>query len=87
MAAALTVQAVVETSANDLGLAWAPAVVQRLCRLGLTVSEAQHAVLDAAGEGLVEARPESGLGRASTAEIALMPRGYGGCELGWLRAL
>ncbi len=67
-----------------LGLSFIPKVMQELSPQ-LEPKAAQSVLLAAAKAGLVELRPEGGLGRLSEAELELCPTGPGGTRLSWAR--
>jgi hypothetical protein len=67
-----------------LGLAFVPDLVRGLARAS-DVSVALAAVREAAQQGLIELRPESGLGRLSEDEQALCVSGPDGTWLSWAR--
>lgn len=75
------VVAAVERRLDSCGLAFAPDVVRDLGELG------QQLLLAAARDGLVELRPESGLGRLSDLEVAACPKMSDGTPLSWVRPL
>ena len=85
--ATLTTMAAIEATANGIGLSWVPDVVTRLTRLGLSIEQAKIRLVEAAQDGAIELRPESGLGRCTPSEIAAMPVGFDGCRLSWARAV
>jgi len=59
---------------EDTGLVWVPGLVRLLVESShLTPGQATAAVLSAGQAGLIELRPESGLGRLTEAELALCP--------------
>lgn len=66
------------------GLSFVPAIVQRLSS-DMAVATAQEALLSAARRELIELRPEGGLGRLSSEELALCPPGPAGSRLSWAR--
>jgi len=81
-----TIAATVRQMADASGLAFVPAVVAALG------AGAADALLAAARAGLVELRPESGLGRLTAAELAACPTmpDYftgGRLPLSWARAI
>jgi hypothetical protein len=69
---------------SSVGLAFVPAVVRALAA-GSTVQAARAALLDAAGRGQVELRPESGLGRLRDEDRDLCIPALDGTPLSWLR--
>jgi hypothetical protein len=75
------VVAAVERRLDSCGLAFAPDVVRDLGEDG------KQLLLAAARDGLVELRPESGLGRLSDLEIAACPKMTDGTPLSWVRPL
>jgi hypothetical protein len=82
-----TVQRVLEAVAaarEGGGLAFVPRVLQLLQR-ELDAAAAQRALLDAAARGLLELRPEGGMGRLSEAERRACPEGPQGTRLSWAR--
>ncbi len=66
------------------GLVRVPDVVKRWPH---GVMDAQATLLAAHRAGLVELRPESGVGLLSASDAALCPRGVRGVVLSWLRTL
>jgi hypothetical protein len=74
-----------DTLDPSTGMAFVPAVVARLRKLGC--KDAHKALLAAYTEGLVELRPESGMGRLSDAELADCIPGWQGCSLSWIRLI
>jgi hypothetical protein len=66
------------------GLSFVPAVVRRLNR-AMAVSAAHDLLLTAARREVIELRPEGGLGRLSSEELALCPPGPAGTRLSWAR--
>lgn len=66
------------------GLSFVPAIVQRLAA-AMAVSAAHDALLSAARRELIELRPEGGLARLSSEELALCPPGPAGTRLSWAR--
>lgn len=73
-------------SARDatLGLSFVPKVVALLAP-DLDRDAAKAALLEAASRGLLELRPEGGLGRLSEAERLACPEGPQGTRLSWAR--
>jgi hypothetical protein len=67
-----------------LGLAFVPKVVALLAPV-LDRDAAKVALLEAASRGLIELRPEGGLGRLSEAERLACPEGPQGTRLSWAR--
>ncbi len=67
-----------------LGLSFVPKIVALLAP-DLDRDAAKVALLDAASRGLVELRPEGGLGRLSEAERLSCPEGPQGTRLSWAR--
>jgi len=68
------------------GLSFVPQVVERLAE-SMDTQAATQALLDAAARDLLELRPEGGLARLSSAELALCPAGPQGTRLSWVRRL
>jgi hypothetical protein len=66
------------------GMSFVPAVVRRLSA-AMPVSEALELLMRAARRELIELRPEGGLGRLSSEELALCPPGPAGTRLSWAR--
>jgi hypothetical protein len=75
-------------SARDVavGLSFVPKVVALLAP-ELAPEAAKKALLEAASQGLLELRPEGGLGRLSDAEREACPRGPQGTHLSWARRI
>lgn len=69
---------------EQLGLAFVPNVLKRLS-FEMDLTAAQAALLSVAQLGLVELRPEGGLGRLSDAELLVCPPGPEGTRLSWAR--
>jgi hypothetical protein len=67
-----------------IGLAFVPAVVRSLSK-GASIADALQALREAAQRGLIELRPESGLGRLSSDERLLCVPGPEGTLLSWAR--
>lgn len=67
-----------------LGLAFVPRVLQAL-GLDSDPEGAHRLLLDAEARGLIELRPEGGLGRLSEQELSLCPPGPQGTRLSWAR--
>jgi hypothetical protein len=82
--AAAVRRAVAAAVEPGLGLAFVPDVVRALAR-AVSVAEAIAALRDAAQGGIVELRPESGLGRLTTEERGLCVRGRDDILLSWAR--
>lgn len=61
-------------------LVWVPDLVKSLSSL-MTPEQARSALLDARQRGLIELRPESGVGRLPAADAALCPRDADGLPL------
>jgi hypothetical protein len=76
--------AVDEARDATLGLSFVPKVVALLAP-DLDRDGAKVALLDAASRGLLELRPEGGLGRLSEAETLSCPEGPQGTRLSWAR--
>jgi hypothetical protein len=74
----------IDAERNDSGLSFVPNVVRRLAP-ELDMAAAKRALLDAATRGLVELRPEAGLGRLSEEELDASPAGPQGSRLTWAR--
>lgn len=89
MARAISLESVLEQArklALDTGLTFVPTLVGALG--GEAAKGAVHELLaTAARRGLVELRPESGLGRLSEEELALCIPGPQGSRLSWARTL
>jgi hypothetical protein len=62
-----------EAENDSTGMGYTPAVVRRAVGMGYTARQAQDGLVALARAGLVELRPESGLGRLSAADAALCP--------------
>jgi hypothetical protein len=69
-----------------LGLSFVPKIVALLAP-DLDRDAAKVALLDAASRGLLELRPEGGLGRLSEAERLACPEGPQGTRLSWARRM
>lgn len=67
-------------------LVWVPDLVKSLAPL-MTAEQARDALLAARQRGLVELRPESGVGRLSSEDAALCPRDGAGIPLSHVRLL
>ncbi len=78
---ALVVDAVRQHASPTTGLAPVPAIARALGR------DVRDALLAAAAAGLVELRPESGVGLLAAADAELCPRGPDGWPLSWAREL
>lgn len=79
MAAVKTLAAIETLEPNSIGLIWTPDA----CRAGATV-----AGLRALSQGgVIELRPESGLGRLSRDDASLCPTAWDGTPLSWIRLL
>jgi hypothetical protein len=66
------------------GLSFVPAIVAKL-RPELNAQAAAAILVAAAGDGLLELRPEGGINRLSADELALCPPGPQGTRLSWAR--
>lgn len=80
----LVLDAVRRHASPATGLAPVPAIARAL---GTRLPDVREALLAAAAAGLVELRPESGVGLLAPADAALCPRGPDGWPLSWARAL
>jgi hypothetical protein len=69
-----------------LGLSFVPKILALLAP-DLGPSAAKKALLEAASRGLVELRPEGGLGRLTEAERQACPEGPQGTRLSWARRI
>jgi hypothetical protein len=69
---------------DGLGLSFVPKVAGLLAA-DLDAATVKRALLEAASCGLVELRPEGGLGRLSDAELQACPDGPQGTRLSWVR--
>lgn len=67
-----------------MGMSFIPRVLSELVP-ELELEAAQSALLSAAEQGVVELRPEGGLGRLSREDLELCPPGPGGTRLSWAR--
>jgi hypothetical protein len=74
----------VNEAMDPSGLAFVPKVVHALAP-DVDRETAKAALLDAASRGLLELRPETGLGRLSEAELLSCPEGAQGMRLSWAR--
>ena len=66
------------------GLSFVPAIVARL-RQELDAQSVAAILLAAAGDGLLELRPEGGINRLSDEELSMCPPGPQGTRLSWAR--
>ncbi len=66
------------------GLSFVPAIVAKL-HADLDAERVTAALLEAAQDGLLELRPEGGIGRLSPKELSLCPPGPQGTRLSWAR--
>jgi hypothetical protein len=82
----LVLRAVDAARDAKVGLSFVPSVVE-LLSADLDGPSAQDALIDAASRGLVELRPEGGLGRLSDAERMACPVGPQGTRLSWVRRI
>jgi hypothetical protein len=77
--------------ASSMGMADTAEVVRRAHAAGVPIPQAKEYLVELARSGLVELRPESGLGRVSAADAALMPSVQhplgGRLPLSWARPL
>jgi hypothetical protein len=83
-AVTLVLDAVRSHASPTTGLAPVPAIARAL---GAQVPDVRAARLAAAAAGLVELRPESGVGLLAPADAELCPRGPDGWPLSWAREL
>jgi hypothetical protein len=83
---ARVLQAIDEAREADADLTFVPKVVDLLSSK-LDVAAVRAALLVAASRGLVELRPEGGIGRLSPAELAACPEGPHGTRLSWARRI
>jgi hypothetical protein len=83
-AVALVLDAVRSHASPTTGLAPVPAIARAL---GPRLPDVREALLAAAAAGLVELRPESGVGLLAPADAELCPRGPDGWPLSWAREL
>jgi hypothetical protein len=74
------------TRDERLGLSFVPNVVRRLAP-DMDVDTTHALLLDASRRGLLELRPESGLGRLSEQDLRDCPPGPQGTRLSWARRL
>jgi hypothetical protein len=79
-------RAIEDASDAVVGLSFVPKVID-LLKVHADLASAQRALLDAASRGLVELRPEGGLGRLSSAELLACPEGPQGTRLSWARRI
>src|SRR5690606_2647313 len=81
------VQAAVHALAHEeTGLARVPEVSRRL-HAESPLIDLKSELLEAYKKGLVELRPEGGIGRLSVEEATLCPAGAGGIPLSWIRLI
>ena len=80
---ALVVDAVRRYASPTTGLAPVPAIARAL---GSRLPDVREALLAASAAGLVELRPESGVGLLAPADAELCPRDPDGWPLSWARA-
>jgi hypothetical protein len=66
------------------GLSFVPAIIEKL-NSHLDAERAKAALLEAARSGLLELRPEGGIGRLSPEELLVCPSGPQGTRLSWAR--
>lgn len=71
---------------EDTGLARVPEIGRRL-HVESPAVDLKAELLEAYQNGLVELRPEGGIGRLSIEDAALCPTGAGGIPLSWIRLL
>lgn len=77
-----------ELTDERLGLVPVPALVRALREQHSLPTDAAHALLrEASRAGLLELRPESGMGRISKADKVLCPAGPQGSVLSWARVI
>jgi hypothetical protein len=75
----------IDTARDDgLGLSFVPKVAGLLAA-DIDLATVKRTLLEAASRGLVELRPEGGLGRLSDAELQACPDGPQGTRLSWVR--
>ena len=82
----LVLRAVDAARDAKVGLSFVPSVVG-LLSADFDRTTAQEALIEAASRGLVELRPEGGLGRLSDAERMACPEGPQGTRLSWVRRI
>lgn len=82
----LVLRAVDAARDAKVGLSFVPSVVG-LLSADLDGATAHDALIEAASRGLVELRPEGGLGRLSDAERMACPVGPQGTRLSWVRRI
>ncbi|HEX4339023.1 MAG TPA: hypothetical protein VH062_24115 [Polyangiaceae bacterium] len=80
----LVLEAVDATRDEKVGLSFIPRVVDHL-RPELGAATVQRVLLEAAGRGIVELRPEGGLNRLTADELELCLPGPQGTRLSWAR--
>lgn len=78
--------AVDETRDARTGLSFVPAIVAKLSA-SLGRDATSRLLVEAATEGVIELRPEGGLGRLSEQELSVCPPGPQGTRLSWARRL
>jgi hypothetical protein len=83
---ATLLSAVDETRDARTGLSFVPAIVAKLSP-SLGSDATSRLLVEAATEGVIELRPEGGLGRLSEQELAVCPPGPQGTRLSWARRL
>ena len=83
-AVSLVLDAVRSHASPSTGLAPVPAIARAL---GPRLPDVREALLAAAAAGVVELRPESGVGLLAPADAELCPRGPDGWPLSWAREL
>jgi hypothetical protein len=76
--------AVDATRDSRTGLSFVPTIVKQL-RPELDAKAAAAMLVAAAGEGLLELRPEGGINRLSEEELSMCPPGPQGTRLSWVR--
>jgi hypothetical protein len=74
------------TTDASVGLSFIPSLASRLPARS-SPDRVKALLLEAAGQGLIELRPEGGLNRLSAEERALCPEGPQGTRLSWARRL